>query len=376
MTWLAPGGGVDQNVFLTLQGLADGFEMHIAVGNEVYHNPFLTLENIRFIQCPDLIRPISLVADFKAIVFFYRLIKKENYDIVHTHETKASLITRIAAYLAGCEHIIYGLHGVTFNDPLSRSKRIFYIILEKLTVWMADYVVSVSQGAISEYHKAGIAVNKPYEIIYSGIDVESFARNKFSDGERLQKRLELGVAPHEILFINIGRFSWAKGQRFTIEAFSRLASKYSNIKLLLVGEGECKAECVEMARQLAISDRIIFYGFSQEVAKLAWLADIFVITSLREGLPRVVVEASLCMLPTVGFEVEGIREIIEDRHNGYIVPQNDIDGLVQRMEELLLSAELRKDFARRSHQEAKDKWDHRLMVDKLRKLYLALLGDK
>lgn len=366
---------MDQNVFLTIQGLADEFEMHIAVGNEVYHNPFLALENIKFIQCPDLIRPISPISDLKAIAFFYRLIKKENYDIVHTHETKASLITRIAAYLAGCDHIIYGLHGVTFNDPHSRLKRFFYIFLEKLTVWMADFIVSVSHDAISEYQKAGIALSKPYEVIYSGIDVESFTGCKFSDEERRKNRHELGVAPDDILLVNIGRFSWAKGQRFTIEAFSRLASKYSNLKLLLVGEGECKAECIEMAKQLAISDRIIFYGFSPEVAKLAWLSDIFLITSLREGLPRVVVEASLCMLPTVGFEVEGIREIIDDGQNGYIVPQYDIEMLVQRVEELLLSEELRKDFALRSYQKAIYKWDHRLMVDKLRKLYLALLED-
>lgn len=376
MTWLAPGGGVDKNVFYTLSGLKNDYDFHLVSGSEIHHNPFESIKEIRFVICKNLIRKISPVNDLMALLFLRKLIKNEKYDIVHTHETKASLLTRIAAYLAGCRVIIYGLHGVTFNDPHSSLKRYFYILLEKATAWMSDFIVSVSQDCIDRYHEASIARNIPYKVIYSGIDIRLFAEKKISGRRRTDLRHSLGIKDDDLLLINVGRFSLAKGQRFTIEAFARLKKEYENLKLLLVGEGERQRECMRQAEELGVQNEVIFYGFSDAVQELLWISDIFVLTSLREGLPRVVVEASLCRIPTVGFDVEGMREIVNDGESGFIVPQYEVRSLADKIKILLNDPEMRSEFAEKAYRRAASRWDKDIMVDQLKKLYCELIEDR
>lgn len=372
MTWLAPGGGVDNNVYHTLDGLQEEFELHLAVGREIHHNPFSSLRNVKFIICPNLGRQLQPLEDLKALLFFRRLVRDEKYDIVHTHETKASLLSRVAAYCAGCKCIIYGLHGVTFNDPHSKLRRIVYIILEKLTVWMADYIVSVSQDCIDRYHEVNIGKKIPFEVIYSGIDINFFKDAICSEADLNSLRKALHISVEDVVLLNIGRFSIAKGQRYAISCFAQLRQSYKNLKLLLVGDGECKEDCRNLAIDLGVADHVIFYGFSEEIPKLVKLSHILVTTSLREGLPRVVVEASLCKIPTVGFDVEGIKEIITDGESGFVVPQYDTVALVERIKILIDSPELRREFAIKAFEKACRQWDKEIMVSRLRELYKTL----
>lgn len=370
MTWLAKGGGVDQNVFLTIRDLKEEQDIHLAVGSEIHHNPFAALDGVKFFVCPDLVRPINPLKDLKALWYFYRLIKRERYDIIHTHETKAGLITRLAAYLAGCGRVIYGLHGVTFNDPLSRFRRSLYIWVEKLTIGVADIVVAVSQSVVDEYRKNGIGMGLPWRVVYSGIDLAFFeSRRTSSPEERARLRKALGIGEDDIVLINVGRFSPAKAQRFTIEAFARLKKRHANLKLLLVGEGELKEDCRLLAEELGVGSSTVFYGFSENVPEVLSLADIHLLTSFREGLPRVVVESYLCRVPAAAFEVEGIREIIEDGVTGFVVSQGDVDALAARADALIADPSLRRRFGELGCERARRCWDHREMIRRLRAVY-------
>lgn len=370
MTWLAKGGGVDNNVLLTLEGLKDEFDFHLAVGNEIYHNPFKDIHEIKFIACNDLVRPINLIKDFKALIFFIRLIRKEKYDIVHTHEAKASLITRLAAYLAGCKFIIYGLHGVTFNDPMSNIKRKFYIWLERLSVGASDLIIGVSEDVIKHYHQNKIGTKIHYQVIHSGIDIDKFLKDELkSESEKISLKNSLNIKPEDVVLINIGRFSFSKAQRFTIQSFAELKKKHAHLKLILVGEGELINECKQLTKELNLQNDIIFYGYCDKIATLLSISDIHVLTSLREGLPRVAVEASLIKVPTVAFEVEGIIEVITNNESGYIVRQEDVNSLTEKINELILDKEKRKRFGELSCEHVKQDWDSRVMIEQLKNIY-------
>ncbi len=370
MTWLAKGGGVDNNVLLTIDGLKDEFEFHLAVGNEIYHNPFQDIPGIKIIICNDLVRPVNFIKDVKALFFFIRLIRKEKYDIVHTHETKASLISRVAAYFAGCKYIIYGLHGVTFNDPMSRLKRKFYILLERFTVGVSDLIVGVSKDVIKLYHENNIGLKIPYEIVHSGINVDAFVQPALTQRDSANDlRKNLKIQEEDLVLINIGRFSFSKGQRYTIQSFAALKKIHPRIKLILVGEGELSDECRQLVKELNVENDVIFFGFNDSIAKLFSIADIHVLTSLREGLPRVAVEASMMKVPTVAFEVEGIREIITDEESGYIVPQYDVVSLTHKIHELINEKEKRKLFGERAFVHVSNDWDSRVMIRQLRAIY-------
>ncbi|MGL4598010.1 MAG: glycosyltransferase [Bacteroidia bacterium] len=376
MTWLAPGGGVDKHVILTVTGLQEEFEFHLAVGREIHHNEFEHIEGFQIHVCPHLERSLKPWKDFRSLIYFYRLIRREKFDIVHTNETKASLISRVAAWLARCPIIIYTLHGVVFNDPMSKLRRKLYIGLERMTLWTNDFMIPVGENALEIYHENKLGRNLPTEVIHSGIDTALFLRLQPTVEERSKARAALGFQDSDLVLINVGRFSFAKAQRYTIDAFAGVKKKIPNAKLLLVGDGEMMDACKEQVNALGLAKDVVFYGFCEEVANVFYLADVNVLTSLREGLPRVVVEASLCKVPTVGFEVEGIREAIPNTWHKYIVPQTDVEGLTLCMEQILADKTVREAYAADAFKLACAGWDYKAVNAAVANVYRRLAGEK
>lgn len=369
MTWLARGGGVDNNVLLTIKGLKDDFDFHFAVGTTIDHNDFKHIDGLKIFYLEDLVRPIHPIKDLKAVWALYKIIKREEYDVVHTHEAKASLVTRVAGWLAGCKMVVFGLHGVTFNDPHSNLKRKILVMMEKMTVPFSHHIVSVSKDCLDQYHQEGIGNNIPSTVAYSGIDTSRFLN--IDEAAVAAEREKIGIKPDEKVLVNVGRFSFAKAQRYTIEAFAELKKTHPKLKLLFVGFGELKEECEAQCNELGVLDDVIFYGFSDNIPLMLKMADVNVLTSLREGLPRVVVESALSKVPTACFEVEGIHEIINNGESGYIVDQYDVKALTERIDVLLNDDEMRKTFAQRAHEHAMKRWDYNVMNAQLKALYLS-----
>ena len=366
MTWLAPGGGADRNVYLSMKGMREDYEIHLAVGRQIERDDLLNLNGVAAHICPYLDRKIRPWRDFRALLWFMRLIRREQYDLVHTHESKASLLGRLAARLVGCKHIIYGLHGVVFNDPGSRIKRQFYIALEKMTIWACDLIIAVGRDTIRHYHRENIGRNIPHQIVYSGIDVTEFEQ-RLNNVSKDAFRREMGIPDDAPVLVNIGRFSSAKAQHYTIEAFARL--QCPEARLLLVGEGPERTACERLCADLGVEDRVIFAGFFQDITPAYAIASVHVLSSLREGLSGVAVEASLARVPTVSFEVEGIREIVTHGHSGFVVPQGDIEAMVTYLEKLIGNPQMCHTYGERAYQHAIARWDHRVMVQKLDAIY-------
>ena len=365
------GGGVEKNIYYTIANLKGEYDFHLSCGEGFKDDVFDNHPEVTITICPHLVNTIHPIKDLKALWFYYKLIKKEKFDIVHTHEAKASFITKFAAWLAGCPYIIYGLHGVLYNDPMSLLKRKFYIWLEKLTINCSDLIVSVGYNTIEEYHKEKIGLKVPYEIVRSGIDIDSYMANAIKPGDDRRKfRESLQIKDTDIVLITVGRFSYSKAQRYTIEVFAALQKKYDNLKLLLIGEGELLASCIELSKKLGIKENSIhFLGFQRNVAQYISISDIFIFTSLREGLPRVIVEASLLEVPVVTFQVEGASEVIENEKTGFIVPQKDQKALMYYTEQLILQPELRSRFGKLSREHVIKYWDMHLMANQLQKIY-------
>lgn len=370
-TRLVLGGGVEKNIYYTVTNLSNEFEFHLSCGADFKDDLFVDHPEIKIIICPHLINSIHPLKDLKALWFYYRLIRKEKYDIVHTHETKASFITKLAAWLARCPYVIYGLHGVTFNDPMSSLKRKFFILLEKLTIHCADIVVAVGYNTIEEYHKENIGKNIPFQVVRSGIDIDSYLKQAIqTEEEKLLFRKLLGINKEDVVMVTVGRFSYSKAQRYAINAFAELRKKYANLKFLLIGEGELLEDCKTLAQTLGIPENSIYFlGYQKNIPKYLSVSDLFIFTSLREGLPRVIVEASLLQIPVITFEVEGATEVLENEKSGFIVPQANTEILIYKTEQLILHPELRALFGKNSHQHVIQYWDMHLMAKQLQKIY-------
>jgi glycosyltransferase involved in cell wall biosynthesis len=314
------------------------------------------------------------VMDLLALIWIKRFLRTNRFDLVHTHETKSSFLTRLAFSKKLSTPLIYGIHGVVFNDPRSNLGNKIYEFLERSTIGRADQLIAVSQDVKSEYLVRNIGAGMPWEIIYSGVDVAKFVSHQPAANSAIL-RSTLGISDKDLVLINIGRFSSSKNQKDTIIAFQKLCDLNSqiNMRLILVGEGPEKSNCESLVESLGLTEIVKFAGFQKNIEEYLAISDINVITSLREGLPRVVVEASLVSIPTVGYQVEGVAEIVSDQKSGFVVPQGNLEALVIGMNELITNEVKRKEFGKLAREIALSNWSHESMNNRILALYRKLL---
>lgn len=374
MTWLAPGGGVDEQVKLSILGLGDEFEFHLLTGREIQSQDFHNISGLKIYVCKWMVPNFNPIMDLFALVWIKRFLKTNKFDLVHTHETKSSFLTRLAFSKKLLTPLIYGIHGVVFNDPRSNLGNKIYEFLERSTIGKADQLIAVSEDVKSEYLIRNIGTGMPWEVIYSGVDVSKFISSQPAENS-IRLRTSLGIADQDLVIVNIGRFSISKNQKDTIQAFKRICDQNPsiNFRLILVGEGPEKSNCEFLVETLGLAKKVKFVGFQKSIEEYLAISEINVITSLREGLPRVVVESSLAGIPTVGYQVEGISEIVSDQKSGLIVPQGDLEALVLGINELVLDAEKRRKFGILAREIALRNWSHESMNNRLRILYRNLL---
>ena len=374
MTWLAPGGGVDEQVKLSILGLGDEFEFHLLTGREIQNQDFHKIPGLKIYVCKWMVPNFNPVMDLFALIWIKRFLRTNRFDLVHTHETKSSFLTRLAFTKKMLTPLIYGIHGVVFNDPRSNLGNKIYEFLERSTIGKADRLIAVSKDVKSEYLIRNIGTDIPWEVIYSGVDVAKFISSQSAANSAIL-RSTLGISDKDLVLINIGRFSSSKNQKDTITAFHKLCelNPQISLRLILIGEGPEKSNCESLVENFGLSKKVNFVGFQKNIEEYLAISDINVITSLREGLPRVVVEASLVGIPTVGYQVEGISEIVSDQKSGLVVPQGDLEALVIGMNELVINEVKRKEFGIFAREIALSKWSHESMNNRILALYRKLL---
>jgi glycosyltransferase involved in cell wall biosynthesis len=308
----------------------------------------------------------DVVALFKMV----RIIRHGRYDIVHTHTAKAGFLGRVAARIAGVPHVVHTVHGVTFHEHVNPLLRRVYVLLEKVGARFCEVMITVGEDVKQKYLAEAIGHRDQYVTIPSGIDLAPFAAARESPADRRESlRGELGFGPEDVVVGVVSRLEPRKGHRFLIEAFSRLAPDLPCLKALVVGEGPQRRELEERVRRAGLANRFVFAGYREDVARVIATFDVAVLTSLWEGLPRVLVEYAMLEKPTVTFAVEGACEIVEDGRSGYIVEPKDVDALVDRLRRLVVNGADRRSFGRRARQRVEERWSVDLMVERISQLY-------
>jgi glycosyltransferase involved in cell wall biosynthesis len=303
--------------------------------------------------------------------------RKNHYDIIHTHTTKAGILGRIAARIAGVPVIVHGLHGSTFEAFDSGLLNWLLFLFERFTGGFTDAYISVS-GVLSEkYIERGIGKKENYHTVYSGMELEVFygARGKI---DCRKKQGELGIDSEDFIIGNVARLEKRKGHKFLIDAFEKVTEERKGcpLKLLIVGEGEERGNLENYVKKVNLEKKVIFTGYREDVEELMALMDIFVLTSLREGLPRVLVQAAAVGMPSVAFNVDGVPEIIRDNYNGFLVRARDVGQLANRIEKYIDKKELVLLHGQKGREFIKDKWSIEDMVDKIDKIYQKLITEK
>ena len=189
---------------------------------------------------------------------------------------------------------------------------------------LANRIICLTSREIDQYLKAHIGRRDQYIYIYNGIDIEAFSR---PPNGKQNLRQNLNIPTDAILCTTVGRLVPVKGQADLLYAFAQAQKTERLLHLLLVGEGELRAELEDLTKQLGIQNHVHFVGWRDDVADLLGISDIFVLPSHNEGLSLVIVEAMARSLPVIATEVGGVPEVVVPNQTGVLTPARNPKSL-------------------------------------------------
>jgi len=360
---------------LIKESMKQGFEVQSACTDtgrfERLTNEGLILHNI------NIDRKISFIDNLKSVNALYKLIKSEEYDIVHVHTPIAAVLGRIAAKLAGVRNIIYTAHGFYFHEGMARKQYFFYFWIEKLLAkFCTDWLLLQSKEDYELCKNEGFCPIERIIHISNGVDVKDiFNKEIYSSEQRNELRKSLGILDNDVVFMFIGRLVGEKGIIELLEAFIKLNKETPNVKLLIVGDlpaSERDLDSENQIKELLKSENVIATGFRSDIPELLFTSDVFVLPSYREGLPRSIIEAMAMELPIIATDIRGCREEVIDGENGFLVPKQDYQSLYSKMKLLAENQLMRTQMGRRSRQIAIKDFNERLVIEKQIELFKKL----
>lgn len=280
-------------------------------------------------------RSINPLKDFLALIEIYTFIRKHNIEIVHTHSSKAGILGRLAAKLAKTKIIIHTIHGWSFNNYQSLVKRLLFIWLERFTAEFTDRLIVVSYFDKQTGLNRHIGREDKYCLIRYGINFAEFN----VDGQKIRK--ELGIGSDDLV---IGMIACFKPQK-SPEDFIKLAFLIKKIspytRFLLVGDGILRHKIERLIHKLNLEKQVILTGWRRDIPRLLSAIDIFVLTSLWEGLPISVLEAMASGKPVIANNTGGIAEVAIEGKLGFLVTPRQINRFAERVTILLKNKDLR-----------------------------------
>lgn len=356
----------------------------ITAGNGLLIKNALSIKNLRIKKSRFLGRPINPLMDLLVLYEIYGFIKKNKIDIVHTHSSKAGILGRWAGRFAGAKIIIHTVHGWSFNDYQNRLFRKIIIWLEQLTAVITDKIIVVSEYDKQKGLDNHIGNKDKYKLIRYGIDYREFSvKNR-------GLREELGIDDHSLLVGMVSCFKPQKSpQDFVKLAFlinkslNQIDSHRKNsfnrtvvanrVKFILVGDGVLRKKIGRLTSKFNLEQDMILAGWREDVARILSAMDIFVLTSLWEGLPISVLEAMSASLPIVATNTGGISEVVLEGKTGFLVSPRDINKMVEKINELLRNEILRKQIGQSANVSLSCDFTIENMVSNTEDLYCNLI---
>jgi len=368
-------GGAQQNTLYTVSHLDKGKFIPILItGSEGLLVDDAKRLGIEAYFLPSLVREINPFKDITALFDIRRLLRSikrpsQSPIIVHTHSSKAGIIGRWAAYLAGIPVIIHTYHGYGFNDYQSFLKRRLFVLLERLTARITTRFIAVSKNNIEKGINAGIFRSDDVELIRSGIDISEFSDVKV---DKAKKKMELGIELDKPVSMIGACFKPQKAPLDFVKAAHLVCQKMSDVRFVVAGDGELRPPMEELINNLGLKDKIKLLGFRMDIPEIMKCLDVFVLTSLWEGLPKVIVQAIAAGIPIVATEVDGSSEVIKNGVNSFLVKPGDVEGIAEKVMNILQKPKDFK-FEISDLKSILDEFDINLMVKKQEKLYEALV---
>ena len=326
---------------------------------------------IRHIAWPHATRSWNPRSDMRAVRELHSLLRRERFDIVHTHNPKPGLFGRMTARAVGVPVVVNTVHGLytTPEDPLRRRAPV--LGLEWAAARCSDYELFQSAEDLAWARRLRIVKPDRSEHLGNGIDLTRFDPAQVTTTRLAALRDELGIAPGELVVGVVGRLVAEKGYRELFEALEALRSEIPGIRALVIGDADPDKPDALASDEIrrATEAGAIFLGWREDVRDLLALMDVFTLPSWREGLPRSAVEAAAMGRPLVLTDIRGCREVVDHMDQGLLVPPRDPAALASALHRMLTDEELRVRTGERARSRAIESFDERAVAGKVVAVY-------
>ena len=305
------------------------------------------------------------------------LFQRGRFDIVHTHSSKAGIIGRIAAKMAGTPIVVHTLHSLVFGEHASALRNALYVRLKRLCAPMTDTLISVCDATKNGAIAARIGRPEQHVTVFSGFHIEPFLRVRETLDVAEAKR-RIGLQPSDLVVGKVARLSPQKGHDYFVEAARIIAAAEPRARFVLVGDGILRGEIEETARRHGILDRFVFTGLvpPDAVPPLMQAMDVVVHTSIREGLARVIPQGAAVGKPVVGFALDGTPEAIADGISGYLAKPFDAADVAAKVLAILPDEAVRRRMGEAGRQFAAANFPVEVMVQRINAIYRELARER
>jgi glycosyltransferase involved in cell wall biosynthesis len=284
--------------------------------------------------------------------------RKHRIDVAHSHEFSMAVYGGWAARIARLPHVITMHGGRYYADRWQRRLAL------RMAVGASGGVVAVSRR-LAEHLANDLRVSgHRIQVIPNGVKPWPPAPPMLRD--------QLGLAPDDRLIVAVGNLYPVKGHRHLVDALARISIRHPNAHLAIAGRGDLESALTDQALKLKLSNRVHLLGLRSDIPSVLASADVFVLSSLSEGLPLALLEAMFAMRPVVATDVGEVREVLGG-DAGILVPPGDAPAIGAAIERVLSDPPLARALGQRAGVRAASEYGHERMVNRYADLYAALL---
>jgi glycosyltransferase involved in cell wall biosynthesis len=318
---------------------------------------------------PWLVHPIAPARDASAVVRLASMLR--DVDLLHTHSSKAGILGRAAAKLARLPGVVHTVHGWSFNDVQPAVTRRLYLEAERAAARLTDRIVCVARFDRDRGLASGIGHDQQYRILRSGIDPSLYTAPA---GARERVRASIGATPDDVVVGSITNFKPQKGPLDLVEAARLARLRDGRLLFVVAGDGGLRSEVERAIAQADLRGAVHLLGWRDDVPELLAAMDVFLLTSLFEGLPRVVLQAIAASVPVVATDTGGVAEVVVHGESGLLVPPGQPEAAATAILALSGDAGMRARFAQAARVRLGEEFDIRRMVPDLEDLYEDVLA--
>jgi glycosyltransferase, family 1 len=347
-----------------------GYEVHYASN---FNNPSYGTDNKRLegtgIICHqvDFERSPFNKKNLQAYKQLVKIMKDENIDLVHCHTPMGAVLARLAAKKCGIKDVLYTAHGFHFFKGASIKNWLIYYPVERFLSRYTGTQICINMEDFNNAKKFK-ATNVEY-IAGVGIDTKGIKeKSDIEDKQKDELKKELNLKDTDRILITAGEMIERKNQKFLLEVVKKIKEKETPVKLIVCGHGRLEHFLKSKVKELGVENNVIFTGYRTDIYKILGLAEIFLFSSLQEGLPVAVMEAMAVGLPVVCSNVRGNADLIDNEKGGYVLDKFDVNRWADLIYSLLMDKNRLKSFGEYNMNRIKE-YDRSNIEKEMRRIY-------